>query len=208
MTQLFLAYLVFLGALASPGPDFLIVLRNALGYSARAGVFTAAGIAAALTVHFAYCIAGIGLLITQSVLLFNAIKWMGAAYLVYIGIDALRSKGTTVETMGVPASSAAAIMTDMRAFKNGFITNLFNPKATMFFLALFSQMIDPAMDKGILVLFCAFCMATAFIWFSLVATIMGVPAIRQGYAKASLWLDRVFGAFFIGLGAKLAFARQ
>lgn len=202
-----LVYLVFLGALVSPGPDFLIVLRNALGYSARAGVFTAAGIAAGLLVHMTYCIAGIGLLISQSVMLFNLIKWAGAGYLVYVGIGALRSRGTELKSHDLTAGLTASVKTDGRAFINGAVTNIFNPKATLFFLALFTQMIDPATPLAEQVVLAAVFVVTSFVWFSLVSIVMGIPAIRRGYARASKWIDRMFGAFFIALGAKLALTR-
>lgn len=199
-----LVYTVFLGAMMSPGPDFLIVLRNSLGFSARAGIYTAAGIAAGLVIHVGYCVAGIGLLISQSILLFNLIKWLGAAYLIYMGVRALRSPGVALADT---ADASGAGKTARQAFANGFVVNLFNPKATMFFLALFSQMIDPATPVAVQAAFGAGCIATAFVWFSAVAMVMGIGRVRQGYARASRWIDRIFGAFFIGLGAKLALAR-
>ncbi|HEY8192018.1 MAG TPA: LysE family transporter, partial [Alphaproteobacteria bacterium] len=194
-----------LGALVSPGPDFLIVLRNALGYSARAGIYTAAGIAAGLLVHMAYCIAGIGLVISQSIVLFNIIKWVGAGYLVYVGIGALRSKGAGLQDMAM--NDAAPVKSGRQAFFNGVVTNVFNPKATLFFLALFTQMIGPGTPFADQAILATAFVLTAFLWFSLVAAVMGIPRIRAGYARASKWIDRVFGAFFIALGAKLMLTR-
>jgi RhtB (resistance to homoserine/threonine) family protein len=202
---LLLAYLVNLGAVISPGPDFLIVLRNTLGQSARAGIFTALGITVALSVHMTYCLAGIGLLIAHSIILFNVIKWVGAAYLVYVGWQALQSKGMALDDSGPAVSSARK--SDRQAFVSGFVTNLFNPKCTLFLLALFTQMIDPAMPLAVRAAFCGACMLTAFAWFSLVSVVMGVPRVRAAYARASRGIDRVFGGFFIALGAKLALAR-
>ena len=202
---LMLVYVVFLGALMSPGPDFLIVLRNTLGQSARTGVFTALGIACANSVHMTYCLAGIGLLIAHSIVLFDAIKWIGALYLVYVGYHALRSQGMALDDAG--AAAPAARKSDAQAFVSGFVTNVFNPKATLFFLALFTQMIDPAMPLAVKLAFCGVCMVTAFTWFSLVAFVMGVPPVRAAYVRASKGIDRVFGGFFIALGAKLALVR-
>lgn len=203
--SLLLVYIVFLGAMMSPGPDFLLVLRNVLGHSARAGVFTATGIVAGNIVHMVYCLAGIGLLISQSIILFNLIKWVGAAYLVYIGVCALRSRG--VDLKDGDFVRAASGITDRKAFVSGFVTNLFNPKATMFFLALFSQMIDPDMPMLTQLAFCALCLMTVFAWFSGVSAVMGVSPVRRAYAKASKWIDRVFGAFFMALGIRLAMVR-
>jgi len=206
-----LVYIVFIGALMSPGPDLLITMRNALGYSARAGIFTALGIAAGLVIHMSYCIAGIGLLISQSLFLFNLIKWVGAGYLIYIGIHAVRSKGTD------PAKLKAETITkdlqnktksDRKAFVNGFVTNIFNPKATMFFLALFSQMLDPELPLELTISFCTLCILTAFSWFSTVSLVMAAKTVRQAYARASKWIDRIFGGFFIALGLKLALIKM
>lgn len=203
--SLSLPYIVFIGALASPGPDLLIVMRNALGHHTRAGVLTAAGIALGNIIHMGYCFAGIALLISQSVALFNLIKWVGAGYLVYIGVQSLRSKGQDLTHI---QGTDTAGMTNKGAFKSGLICNLLNPKATMFFLAWFSQMIDPAMSLSLQLSFLAFCVITAFLWFSLIAFLMGRGGVRRAYSRASQWIDRIFGGFFIALGVKLAFVKM
>ncbi len=205
--SLLLVYAVFLGAMISPGPDLLISMRNALGYSARAGVFTALGIMIGNSIHISYCLAGIGLLISKSVILFNIIKWAGAAYLIYIGLASLRSPGMSIDVNKVTENLHHKIKSDALAFRNGFVTNITNPKATMFFLALFSQMIDPSIPFGAQAALGAACVITSFFWFSGVALVMGHVRIRQAYSRASKWIDRIFGGFFIALGAKLAFAR-
>lgn len=208
---LFLVYTVFIGAMVSPGPDFFIILRNALGYSARAGVFTALGIAVALSAHMAYTIAGIGLIISKSLLLFTIVKWIGAGYLFYVGVMAFRSAGVDPEKMqkkDVTAGVSAQGKSDFKAFRDGLITNLFNPKAMMFFVALFSQMVDPALPIQMLLGFAAMCMITAFLWFSLVSVVMASRPVRQRYARVSKWTDKIFGLFFMGLGIKLALSKM
>lgn len=80
-------------AMISPGPDFLIVLRNALGLGRKHGIATALGIGSGLSIHMAYCIMGIGLIISQSIMLFSAIKYIGAAYLLWLGYKSVKSKG-------------------------------------------------------------------------------------------------------------------
>lgn len=211
MIGLFLVYTVFIGAMVSPGPDFFITIRNALGYSARAGVFTALGIAVALSAHMAYTVAGIGLVISQSVFLFTVIKWIGAGYLFYVGVMAFRSKGLDPEKVkagAVTSDVSAAEKSDMKAFRDGVVTNLFNPKAMMFFIALFSQMVDPSLPRGWLIGFAAACMLTAFLWFSCVSLVMASGPVRRRYARISKWLDKVFGVFFMGVGVKLALSKM
>jgi len=91
--------LIHLLAVASPGPDFAIVVRESVGYGRRAGLFTAVGVGTGILVHVTYSLLGIGLIVSQSIVLFNALKWLAAAYLLYIGIKALRAR---------PADSASA----------------------------------------------------------------------------------------------------
>ena len=92
MTELLAVITITLLAVISPGPDFAMVTRNSLLLSRRAGVLTAVGIGLGVLVHVAYTLLGLGLLIQQSLWLFNAIKLLGAAYLVYLGLKMLRSQ--------------------------------------------------------------------------------------------------------------------
>ena len=128
---------VFGIAVISPGPDFIMAIRNSVIYSRKAGIFTALGFGLGVAVHVAYSIVGIAALIAQSVMAFTVIKYIGAAYLIYIGVKSLRSKGfqKTIDTH--EKSDSKKDMSALEALRSGFITNLFNPKATMFFLALF-----------------------------------------------------------------------
>ncbi len=207
-----LALTVNLGAMVSPGPDFLIVLRNALEHGRRAGIYTAVGIATGLAVHMAYCIAGIALVISRSIMLFNIIKWVGAAYLVYVGWQALRSRGMDIDAMkrriGTGGAPDMAMLSSRKAYGMGFFTNIFNPKATLFFLALWTQVIGPSSMPVAhqAILACGVIMMGAS-WFSLVTLVMTMPAVRAQYARASKWVDRVTGGLFIALGLKLAVAR-
>ncbi|MBJ7297359.1 MAG: LysE family translocator [Dolichospermum sp.] len=92
LTDWLTVFSIALIAIISPGPDFAITLRNSLLYSRQAGVYTAFGVGAGFIVHSTYSLIGIGTIISQSILLFNTLKWVGAAYLIYIGIKSLRAK--------------------------------------------------------------------------------------------------------------------
>lgn len=194
---------VFAVALASPGPDFVMAVRNSVLYSRRAGIMTAIGFALGVAVHVTYCLAGLAVIISKSVLLFNILKFAGAAYLFYVGAMALKSKGFEPETKFAGQQS----MSDLAALRSGFITNLFNPKATMFFLALFTQIVDPHVVLSVQLLYGMTCIIMTGLWFSIVATILTAPAIRAKFLKASKWIDRACGALFIALGVKLVLAK-
>ena len=197
--------LVMIAGVISPGPDFIMIVRNSVLYSRKAGLFTALGLGAGVAIHVVYCLAGLALIISKSVIAFNILKWIGAAYLLYVGYKALKSKGYEAPKIG--ESPETLFMSPMKALQSGFITNLFNPKATLFFLALFTQVLDPnvaLMEKGAYGLTC---IVITMMWFSIVATVLTTPAIRAQFLKASKWIDRTCGVLFIALGVKLAFTK-
>lgn len=189
--------------LISPGPDFLCVLRNALAHGRRIGIITAIGIAMGVGVHIGYCIAGLALVISSSILLFNSIKMVGALYLLYLAFQALRSKGWTAETTVQHNTMISA----RKAFIQGFITNALNPKATLFFLAMFTQFIDPHTPFQIQLVYGVICIVTTFLWFSFVALVLNHASVRRRFSAMSVWVDRLTGLAFIALAAKLAFSR-
>jgi RhtB (resistance to homoserine/threonine) family protein len=195
---------VFTVALASPGPDFVMAVRNSVMGSRKAGIFTAIGFGLGVAIHVSYCLAGLALVISQSVMAFNIIKWIGAAYLFYVGWQALKSKGYTPPEDGAEARPA---MTPVQALRSGFITNLFNPKATLFFLALFTQILSPDIAMAAKIVYGLTCIVMTMIWFSIVATVLTTPRIRAAFLRASKWIDRVCGGLFVALGIKLAVTR-
>lgn len=192
---------VFTVALASPGPDFVIAVRNAIQYGRKTGIMTAFGFAAGVGIHTTYCLMGLATLISQSIIIFNIFKYIGAAYLFYVGFSALRSKGFS---MNEPITDSKESMTLWQAFRSGFITNLFNPKATLFFMALFTQILSPDISHWVSVAYGMTCIIMTGIWFSIVATILTTPKIRAQFLRFSKWIDRVCGSILIGLGFRLA----
>lgn len=138
MTEWIAVITITVLAVMSPGPDFAMVTRNSLMLSRRAGVLTALGIGLGCFVHVGYTLVGVGLLIQQSLWLFNAIKLAGAVYLVYLGVKMLRAKpGAAL------AQNAVAPLSDTAALRVGFLTNALNPKTTVFIVSLFMQVVRP-----------------------------------------------------------------
>jgi RhtB (resistance to homoserine/threonine) family protein len=191
-------------ALIAPGPDFIMSVRNSLVYGRRAGIFTAAGFAGGIAIHCTYCIFGIAAIISQSIMLFSIIKYIGAGYLIYIGVKALRSKGydKTIDVDG-----QVRIISDFAAFRSGFITNLFNPKATLFFLALFTQFISPETPPEMLLLYGITCTIQTFFWFSFVTLILTQARIRAAFLRFTKIIDRLCGGLMVALGLRLALAK-
>ena len=199
---------VFFVAVISPGPDFVMIVRNSLTFSRKAGIFTALGLGMSILVHVTYTLLGLAAVIAKSILVYNMIKWLGAAYLIYIGYQAIFSKGmsqqafkTSLERGVVKVSGA---ISNRQAFISGVLTNLLNPKAALFFLAVFSQIIEPETP----LFWKLICGASAGIiitsWFSAVAVFFTSTTMRNVFLKFSKWIDRSCGAILIALGIKIA----
>ncbi|BAN50522.1 LysE family transporter [Metapseudomonas resinovorans] len=203
-TEFLTVALIHLLAVASPGPDFAIVVRESVAHGRRAGTWTALGVGCGIFVHVGYSLLGIGLIVSQSIMLFNALKWAAAAYLLYIGIKALRAKPAD------PIAAEAALMAGERsprgAFVTGFVTNGLNPKATLFFLSLFTVVINPHTPLAIQAGYGVYLAFATALWFSLVALLFSQRRVRAGFARMGHWFDRLMGAVLVGLGIKLAFS--
>ncbi|MDX1366994.1 LysE family translocator [Pseudomonas sp.] len=203
-TEFFTVALIHLLAVASPGPDFAIVVRESVAFGRRAGIFTALGVGAGIFVHVAYSLLGIGLIVSQSIVLFNALKWLAAAYLLYIGIKALRAK--PADPARAELSLEQAARSPRAAFATGFVTNGLNPKATLFFLSLFTVVIDPHTPLMVQAGYGIYLALATALWFCLVAMLFSQPRVRAGFTRLGHWFDRLMGAVLIGLGIKLAFS--
>lgn len=199
--QLVMLMSVFGLALISPGPDLVMAIRNSLSYSRLAGIFTAFGFAGGVAIHVTYVLIGLATIIAQSAILFTIIKIIGAGYLFYMGYKALRSKGFDDETE-INRKRQAPSITMPKAFLSGFLTNLLNPKATLFFLAIFAQFI-PHTTMAQQLIMGGTCVIMTAVWFTIVAVILTHGPVRNMFLKASKWIDRVCGGLFIALGIKL-----
>lgn len=200
---------VFFLALISPGPDFVVAIRNSVLYSRWTGIFTAIGFGLGVAVHCTYVLFGIAALIAQSVLLFNIIKYVGAAYLFYVGFKALKSQGSSPDMIkGLKKGQAHDDLSMLSALWSGFLTNVLNPKATMFFMAVFAQFIDVNTSMGTQVLYAGTCVMMTILWFSAVSLFLTLSPVKRVFFAISKWIDRVCGCLLIGLGVKLALTKS
>jgi threonine/homoserine/homoserine lactone efflux protein len=160
---------------------------------------------ASLMFHVTYTILGLGLIISQSIYLFNIVKWCGVAYLVYIGIKALRAGKTDLSLEVVKGGEdGRGEQSVLHAFGLGFLANALNPKAVFFFLSIFSTVVSahtPVTVKFGYGLVMATCLIA---WFVGVSLFMTTPKMRAAFSRMSQWIDRTSGLVFIALGIKLA----
>lgn len=188
-------------AAVSPGPDFVMTVRNSLCYSRRAGIFTSLGISLGLGIHLIYCAAGVGYIISKSLLLFSIIKWLGVIYLIYMGIASILAKGSKLEVTG---ERIGPDLTRMQAFKMGFLTNVLNPKATLFFLSLFTFVIGNATPLYVILTIAVIILGTAFIWFTIVSIFLAQQRVQRIFLKYEQAINFTLGGFLILLGVKIA----
>jgi RhtB (resistance to homoserine/threonine) family protein len=196
----------------TPGPDVLYIVSNALRSGAKAGVVAGLGITAGCFVHVFAAAVGVGALLAASAAAFTVLKWVGAAYLLWMGVRLLFARGQAVR-WGAPAGAPPPCEENAslwKVFRGGFLTNVLNPKVAIFFLAFVPQFIAPETEHK----------ALAFV---LLGTLFNVDsvAINSGWALAAAWmarsnfvqrgmqwLDRIAGAMFIGFGLRLALAER
>lgn len=199
LNEFLLVALVHFLAVISPGPDFAVVIRNSVGMGRQAGVITALGVGSGIMLHVAYSLLGIGLIVSQSAWLFNLLKLAAAGYLFYLGAKALRSGPAVTNT----DFQAPAPLSKRKAFANGFITNGLNPKATLFFLSLFTLIISPRTPMVVQAFYGLYLVLATAAWFCLVALLFSHARVRRGFARLGHWFDRLMGVVLIGLGLHL-----
>jgi len=197
--------LVHLLAVISPGPDFLMAVRNSLTYSRRTGIFTAVGFGCGIAVHVAYCLGGLALLISRSPHLFDTLKILGALYLAYVGIRSLIARAAP---LAGGEEARRADIPPLAAVRMGFITNALNPKATLFFLSLFTLVIAPGTPAPVLAAISAILVLNTILWFSLVAVLMTQERVRAAFGRYQSAINRVLGALLLALAIKVALGRN
>ncbi|GGC51179.1 LysE family transporter [Chelatococcus reniformis] len=198
---------VFGLAAVAPGPGFAMVVRQSVVHGRRAGIMTSLGVGAALLVHAAYTLAGLGFLVAHSLIAFSILKWVGAGYLVYVGIKTWRAPAPGEPPPESAEAPATRGLPDARSFGLGFLTNALNPKAVLFFLALFTTLVSATTPLAVQAGY-AVSMAVLLVgWFTLVAFFFTGRAVRERLHRLGRWFNRVTGALLVGLGIRLAVQR-
>jgi threonine/homoserine/homoserine lactone efflux protein len=204
--DLYLSYLVAaLIVIAAPGPDSLNSLAIGISRGRREGVAYALGVGVGCLTHTVWAMLGISAIVAASAALFNVIKWIGVAYLVWLGVQSLRSKGS-IAAIGNPSPSGNAA----QRFRQGVLTNALNPKVMLFFLAFLPQFVDPQHGAAVIwqlgLMGITFTVITALAYSALAwsAGSVGARLIKQ--PRIALWLERATGIVFIAMAARLAFA--
>ncbi|MCE2716130.1 MAG: LysE family translocator [Pseudomonadota bacterium] len=191
--------------LISPGPDFAIVVRNSLIYSRKTAIFTAIGLALGVLVHLGYILLGLGVVITKTVWVFTAFKYIGASYLMYIGIKGIRAKKQ--QKSQEKNEKQQRDISPIKALSTGFLTNVTNPKAMLFFLSLISAFITQKEPTAIVITYALIIFSTTLVWFLIVAIFFSNKGLRSAFKNFQHIIERVTGSFLVLLGVKILFIK-
>ena len=205
-------WLVFLTAAValnvSPGPDLNYILSRTIAQGTKVGLASAAGVCSGAIVHVLAAAFGLSAILAASALAFTIVKYVGAAYLVYLGVQAFRSRGSALE-LGV--QKELVVVSPWQAFRQGVLVDVLNPKAAIFFMAFLPQFVRADHGNtsaqlivlGLLVILVAIIIESLFV----LAAARSSDFFRRN-PKASAFLDRALGTVFVSLGIRLALTEQ
>lgn len=205
MQEFFSISLLIMLAAISPGPDFAVVTKNSLLYSRKAGIYTALGVSVSLIIHAVYCILGLALIISQSLLAFSIIKYLGAAYLIYIGFKGLSAKR---EAVLLEDKTSNKSLRPLSAFYQGLLCNLLNPKAIMFLLAFFTLIVKPGHSLWIEMGYGFEIAVIHMIWFSSLSMMMTLQMVKENLNRIQFYIVKAMGAVLVAFGIRIALLRQ
>jgi RhtB (resistance to homoserine/threonine) family protein len=198
--------LFFSAALAinlSPGPDLIYILSKTIAGGRKIGIASSLGVCSGAMVHVFAAALGLSAILATSAIAFSLVKYAGAAYLIYLGIRALRSKGTTFDKLDATAKET----TPWQAFKQGAMVDILNPKVAIFFMAFLPQFVRSELGHTSLqiVILGSLVIAVAIVVeISIVLAAAQTTEFFRNNRKFSIWLDRILGSVLIGLGLRLA----
>lgn len=188
-------------AVASPGPDFAIVMKHSINYGKRIAIITSAGVGIAIFLHVAYALAGIGLIVKSSPMLYQGLILVASGFLIYLGAGAVRAKPEAA--MSAEGMLSSNKISAQKAFALGFLTNGLNPKATIFFLSLFTVIVSPDTPFVIKGIYGVYLALATFCWFLFLSLILTKPQVRQVFTRRGYLFDRVMGYVLILLAINI-----
>ncbi len=191
----------------TPGADTLYILGRSISQGKKAGILSVLGISTGASLHCLFAIFGLSSILAQSAIAFQIVKYIGALYLIYLGIKTLLSKSTDNFEIKDNLSNNRP----WKIYISGIFTNLLNPKVALFFLAFLPQFVKPTYQNDLLpfAILGATFMTTGIIWCLALAIFSSElsKSIRT-HIKFKKWLEKATGTIFIGLGIKLGFTEN
>ncbi|WP_296334514.1 LysE family translocator [Reyranella sp.] len=190
-------FAIFIPALILPGPDFVAVVRSSMTYGARAGLLTTLGVSLGLCLYATASLLGLSAILVQYQWLTWAVRLLGGAYLVFLGIRLLRAKPQTIDLdQANPPSRHRAILF-------GFLVTLTNPKAIVLFASVFATAVTASTPAWLMGVMIGLVTASSLAWYSCVSLFMSSGPVMRRFQRARHWIERAAGVCFIGLGGKV-----
>lgn len=206
-------------SLISPGPDFIMIMKNTTRYGRRTGLWTGAGIALGESIHAGYSILGLGLIMSKSVAVMSVIKYLGGGYLFYIGTKSLWSQRHAFwgrkemsDSQGKAGSDSEAVLpaqapkdlTPLQALRQGFFTNVLNAKAALFTIGLFTVVMSPQTPMWLQLSYALFIVVSTLAWFALVSVFLSAEPMKSSFGRVKKWIEVTTGSILVLLGVKLS----
>ena len=195
---------IHLFAVMSPGPDFIIIVRQSISSGRRSALMTSLGIGIGILMHITLCIFGLGMIIKESDLLFKVIQIIGSLYLAYLGVISIISKDSSNNSN----YNDELHFNSFQSFKLGFLTNILNPKATLFFLSLYTMIIANNTPFQFQILFGLWMSFATGLWFAFLSLILTNKSIFAKIEFISTKIQRITGLILIIFSIKLLFSIQ
>ena len=200
-------WLLFLSATIAinitPGPDMIYILSKTIAQGRKIGIASSLGVCSGSLVHIFAAAFGLSAILATSAMAFGVVKYVGAAYLIYLGIQALRSKGFSLD---IPVTKQPQ-STFWKAYRQGLLIDILNPKVAIFFMAFLPQFVRPELGHApaqILILGFLVNLVGMVVEFILVLTAAQTTFFFRNNSQFSTFLDRVLGSMLVGLGIRLA----
>lgn len=188
-------------ALMSPGPDFMVTLRQTINYGKKHAYYSSLGIGLGIVFHLSYTFLGIGLIFTTFPYLFQAIKLLGALYLIYLGVGSIISRSSKLSI----AKEKSATYDLKKSFYTGFLTDVLNPKTTLFFVSIFTSIVSVKTPLYIQGLYGIYCILANILWYMLIAHLLSKESNFQLFNKYRIHIERIIGLILIELGLVLIY---
>jgi RhtB (resistance to homoserine/threonine) family protein len=208
MENFYLFVLMCIFLIILPGPDTAIATKNTLTVGRSGGLKTALGTCCALLIHTSAAVLGLSAIIVKSALLFSVFKYVGAVYLIYLGVKTLWSLKKREEAASVEMNTDKQFV-NTSCFKQGFLTNILNPKVAVFFLTFLPQFVDPGSNTFIpfLIMGITYTVLTS-VWFLLYVYLINQISAFMKRPKAQNMIEGITGTILIGFGIKLALEKS
>ena len=198
-TQFATIAILHLFAVMSPGPDFALIIRQSILFGRKASIATSIGIGVGILFHIFYCIIGLGYIITKYESVFFIIKLSGAIYLIFLGYKSLTTK-SEIQIQKKTGHFKSSIQT---SFSTGLITNILNPKATLFFLSLYTFIINEESNVSIQIFYGLWMSIITGAWFCSLSILLTNEKLIKYINKFSFYAQNATGIMLIIIGIRL-----